>query len=303
MKTKLLLPFLFICVLTYAQFPTNGLIAYHDFSNGSLLDQANGNNFTQTGSNLTTLNDRFATANNAVQLNGDYLTKSDVNFGGTTHNFTITWAFWVKTTTDNTDVKTIIDDSTRNTVAGYDSDDVGYYIYLRNGLIGLSSRYYEGNFVVPTQPTGYGHAHPNYIADGNWHHVVVTYNPTLISGVQRINSTIYIDGVANSKSSIETPIVTSPNTNGNVTVANSRSNHLTSINVYQDELDDIFAYNRVLTQAEVAQLGAINGYCFTPTASSISSSSITNATADISISNSGTFDICLLYTSPSPRDA
>ena len=56
MKTKLLLPFLFICVLTYAQFPTNGLIAYHDFSNGSLLDQANGNNFTQTGSNLTTLN-------------------------------------------------------------------------------------------------------------------------------------------------------------------------------------------------------------------------------------------------------
>ena len=42
---------------------------------------------------------------------------------------------------------------------------------------------------------------------------------------------------------------------------------------------------------EVTQLGAINGYCFTPSASSISSSSITNATADISIPNSGTYDL------------
>ena len=291
MKLKLLYLLFFITTISYAQIPTSGLSASYDFTNGSFIDQANGNNFTQTGSSLLLANDRFISANNAIQLNGDYLTRSDVNFGGSTNTFSITWSFWVKTTTDNTDVKTIIDDSSRNTVAGFDGDDVGYYIYLRSGNIGLSSRYYEGSFVVPTQGKGYGHLHPNYVADGNWHHIVVTFNPTLISGVQRMNSTIYVDGIANSKSSIETPIVTSPNTNGNVTIANSRTNHLSSPNIYEDELDDILAYNRVLTSNEVEQIRDIGNFCFKPNSNLISASNITQNSADVTITGNDTYDL------------
>ena len=48
MKTKLFYLLLFICSVTNAQFPTNGLIAQYGFDNGTLLvDGANAQNFTQ----------------------------------------------------------------------------------------------------------------------------------------------------------------------------------------------------------------------------------------------------------------
>jgi hypothetical protein len=76
MKTKLLYALLFICSVSQAQFPTNGLIAQYVFDNGTLLvDGANAQNFTQVGTALTEVNDRFNTApTSAIKLNGDYLT-------------------------------------------------------------------------------------------------------------------------------------------------------------------------------------------------------------------------------------
>lgn len=278
----------------FSQFPFNGVQSVYQFENGSLLiDGANGNNFTQTGNTLVEVNDRFGgTPTSAIDINNDHLTAGDINFGGNNLAFTITWSFWLKTTTDSPDVKTIIDDSTRNTVVGFDSDDVGYYIFLRNGQVALSSRYYEANFVTPRRPKGYGHIHPTNIADGDWHHIVVTFNPNFVSGVQRVRSKIYIDGVANAKSAIEIPIETSPNTNGNITIANSRNNHLPLANRYTDEIDDIFAYNRELTVAEIDQIKDFNNYCFKPSSSIISSDNITQTSADINLTaTSGNYDI------------
>jgi len=297
MKTKLLLLLLFISSITLAQVPTTGLVGYYDFTNGGLLDQANGNNFTQTGTALTTVNDRLATANNAVQLNGDYLTRTDISISGT-HTFAISYSFWVNTTTNNSNLETIIDDSTRNTVTHFDGDDTGYYIYLQDGKLRLTSRFYTRlMFSSPIIAKGYGHASNKFIADGNWHHVVVEFKTYIISGIQYVTSKFYIDTLVESSSATHNGIVTSPNTTGNVTIANSRTNHLTAVNQYKDTLDDIFVYNRSLTQVEVNQLANINGYCLTPNEAIITTNTITSTSATVSISDSGNFDVAYHKTS------
>ena len=289
MKTKILLILLLVSSFAFAQIPFNGLQAMYEFTGGALTDDANGNNFTQTGTALTTENDRLLNANNAISLNGDYLTRSDIDFGGTTTNFDLTWSFWVKTTTNTADRKTIIDDSSRNTIPHFDSDDVGYYIFLKDGKIAFESRYYEKFFNSPVQPASYGHEFPAVIADGNWHHIVILFNPVVITGNQYIRSKIYVDGVENAKNINGRPIFTSPNANGNITIGNSRYNHLPAINKYTDSIDDIYAYNRELSQTEIEQL--IGNYCFAPNSNLISATNITQTSADINMTGSGTYDL------------
>ncbi|MFD2917363.1 T9SS type A sorting domain-containing protein [Psychroserpens luteus] len=310
MKTKLLYVFLFISTFAYAQFPTNDLIAWYDFGDGFLLvDGANGQDFTQTGNALTEINNRFSDpSTSAIDLNGDYLTRPDIAISGNTGlDFAVTFSFWLKSNTNTNDVKTVIDDSTRDTSIGFDGNDVGYYIFYRDGKISLSSRFYTASPGVSSPvPEGYGHAHPQVISDGNWHHIVVLYNPTFISGIQRINSKIYIDGVVNSKSvnNGTSSFTTSPNQAGNVTIANSRFNHLALANQYTDVIDDILIYNRALTPAEVTSIGNYNNYCFTPSSSILSVSGITGTEANIDmVNNSNTFDLAYHKASESFSNA
>ena len=78
MRTKILLALLFISSIAFAQHPTNGLIGEYSFTGGSLADGVNSNNFTQTGTTLTTVGNRFVSANDAVNLNGDHLTRVNI---------------------------------------------------------------------------------------------------------------------------------------------------------------------------------------------------------------------------------
>ena len=107
MRTKLFLILLFISSYTFAQFPTNGLLAEYSFTSGSLSDGANGNNFTQQGTTLTNVNDRYQTSSNAISLNNDYLRRTNINFTD------LSYSFWIKTSTNDSNYKTIIDDSSR----------------------------------------------------------------------------------------------------------------------------------------------------------------------------------------------
>jgi hypothetical protein len=291
MKTTLFYVLTLMSLICLGQFPTNGLVGEYSFTGGGLIDGANGANFTQNGSNLVTVNDRFSGVNNAIQLNEDYLTRPDIAISGT-NTFAISYSFWIKTTTNNANLETIIDDSTRNTVSHFDSDDTGYYIYMQDGKINLTSRFYTRLMLGhPIQSQGYGHPSSKFIADDNWHHIVVEFRAYLSSGIQYVTSKIYVDAVAESNSVTLVPIIYSPNTTGNVTIANSRTNHLTAVNRYKDNIDDILIYNRILSQSEIDQISSINGYCVTPNSAIISSSTITNSTTDITISDSGTFDI------------
>ena len=306
MNKKLLYLLLFLCSYSYAQsISTNYIRAKYTFDNGSVLEDSSvtGNDFTQTGTALTEINDRFDIApTSAVSLNGDYLTRATIPVTGTS-TFNVSYSFWLKTSTNTTDVKTVIDHSTRNTAIGFDSDDRGYYIFYRDGKISLSSRFIVTNPGFNPSVIGYGHEHPTVIADGKWHHIVVEFSALHNYQGQTVNSKIYIDKTVNSHSLTTSPITTTPITTGNVTIANSRYNHLALANRYADVIDDLIIYDRKFTTAEVAVLANHNNYCFTPSASIITIPTTSNTAATVSIANSGTYDIAYHKASESFTNA
>jgi hypothetical protein len=91
------------------------------------------------------------------------------------------------------------------------------------------------------------------INDGNWHNVAMTRDST--TGVVQL----YIDGVLNGSSTLDTGIkaaqfyligaLTDRNSSGNVTGAN----------YFNGQLDDVRIYNRVLSAAEISQIGSAPG--------------------------------------------
>lgn len=305
MKQTLLL--LLVSLYSLAQNPTNGLVAQYGFNNGAVLvDDANGNNFTQTGTSLTEVNNRYGNPpTSAVSLNGDHLTRSDIDFpvDGLGYGNFETLSFWIKTTTNDSDTRIIIDDSNRTSFAS--STWAGNYVYLVNGFIGaqLGVQYYQASL-------GYrsgGVLTNKFVSDGNWHHVAVLLSNSIGYGgcctTTIYNSlTVYIDGVnagsgGNSQSSTGSiSLAQSHDTNGNITVGNNRSNSLPNNNRYFDVVDDILFYNRLLTPTEISDIANYN-FCFAPDSTILSASAITQTSATINITGSNTYDIAYHKTS------
>ncbi|VXB20806.1 conserved exported hypothetical protein [Flavobacterium sp. 9AF] len=307
MRTKLLFLTFLLASIVSAQYPTNGLVAQYGFENGNvLIDGANGTNFTQTGMALIEVNNRFdMPPTSAVNLNGDYLTRPDINFPATgSLGDYISLSFWIKTTTDDNNTRIILDDSNRPDFST--STWAGYYIYLQNGKIGATlGVQYNGAFSYKSG----GLLANRFISDGNWHHVVVTLSRSDSFGgcctYTLINSlSIYIDGVnygsggnSESTASGSLSLLQSHDTTGNITIANNRSNSLANINRYSDIIDDVLIYNRILTPAEITSIAYENSFCFVPQSSVISTSAITETSAMVSISNIGTYNLAYHKTS------
>lgn len=300
MRTILLLLTILTGNFCFAQYPINGLVAQYGFDNGSLLvDGANGQNFTRTGTSLTEINNRFGNPpTSAVSLNGDHLTRPDIDFPVDVSGYgnLETISFWIKTTTNDSDVKIIIDDSNRTSFAT--SNWVGNYVYIQDGKIGaMLGVLYNG---LLSYKSG-GVYTTKFVSDGNWHHVAVLLSNSSTFGgcctTTIYNSmTIYIDGVhsgngGNSQSSSGSiSLATSHDTNGNITVGNNRSNSLPANNRYFDVVDDILFYNRILTPTEINDIATYN-FCFAPTSSNIAVNTITQTDARFDISGSGIYDI------------
>ena len=307
MKKKILLTLLFISSISYAQISTNNIRAKYGFDNGTVLEDSSpgGNDFTQTGSALTEVNDRFNNApTSAISLNGDRLTRTDISIAGSnpfSDAFDLSYSFWLKTSTNTGDNKTIIDDSNRDRGTGFDGTQSGYFISYKNGKINVTSRYVTTNPTPGFQPSriNYNHEHPTVIADGEWHHIVILISATESLSESQLFTNIYVDNVLDANSNRTFPITTSPNGTGNVTIANTRTNRLTMANRYTDIIDDILIYNRKFTTAEVATLAEFNNYCFAPAVSILSTSNITDTAATVHIaSNAGdVYDIAFHKTS------
>jgi hypothetical protein len=293
MKTKLFYALLLICSYSYAQFPTNGLVAQYGFDNGSFADGANGNSFTQTGTTLSNTNDRFNTANNAISINSDYLTASNITTGTQ-----LSVSFWVKTSTTGTRV--ILNDAD-----GITSSLAGYEIYMQNGL--LKVRFGMNHSCYPTLDQSKIASSSQIIADGNWHHVAVTLEYKVFSSsgnVQALLCYIYVDNLpghqgTSSISGLPASCAVTQNidTTGNLSLANDRGQTLGNGNRYEDTIDDILIYNRLLTSAERQSIATYNGYCFAPQTSLFSAVVASNTTGTVSVSGSGTFDIAYHKTS------
>ncbi|WP_299439668.1 InlB B-repeat-containing protein [uncultured Aquimarina sp.] len=302
MKTGILYVMLFISSVVFAQIPTNNLVAQYQFTNGTFIDAANGNNFTQTGTALTAVDDRFLNPNNAVNLAGDHLTRIDIDYPNDIFNLgnTATISFWVKTTINDSDVKTIFEDTNGRSNQA-DDTWAGYYIYLKDGKVGFSLRVrYSSNGSY----RGGGVLANKLINDGDWHHVALTISNTLTTSSSGATDTarnigeIYVDGVSmgsggdiRNGSAGNQYLSESHDTNVNITIGNNRTNDLPNINRYQDAIDDINIYTRILSNAEVLQVAEDNNFCLPPNSNIVSTSSITVNSANVDVSVAGTFDI------------
>lgn len=300
MGTKLFYVLLFITSCVFAQFPTNGLIAQYGFENGNLLvDGANGQNFTQTGTALVEINDRFGNPpSSAITLNGDYLKRSDLSFGDY-----VSYSFWIKTSSSSTTRKVIIDDSNRNQTNA--STWVGTRISELNGIVRASIRYRWRDSAGGLTYDGISATSTTDISDGKWHHIVVLIESRTFAGSSnfgtRSSIEVFIDkqadGAANrqrNRASFSQRI----NVNGDVTIANDRTNTLSNAERYDGSIDDILIYGRKLNTTEIQSIADANSYCFSPVNSIISVPSTTETTATVDVaSNGNVYDIAYHKTS------
>tara|TARA_R110002033_G_scaffold1389_1_gene12257 strand:- start:4687 stop:6921 length:2235 start_codon:yes stop_codon:yes gene_type:complete len=245
--------------MTYAQIPTANLVARYDFSGGSLNDAtANPANFVATGGARANINDRFGNANGAISLNGDDLTRSDIDFDVTNSSPYLprTISFWLKTTTNDSNVRIIYNDNTQTSMG--DTDFIGLTAYLQNGKINASNRVgLNGNLFT----------HPIDISDGNWHHIVIqgftTITGSTTAGQKSFSTFIHVDGVKHGASGYN---VTGGNISatvnkhtGNISFSRLETTSLPYNNKYLDGIDEVLFYSRVLTDLEIVTMAADNG--------------------------------------------
>ncbi len=268
-KTKLFYLLLLICSFSFAQFPTTNLIAQYGFDNGSLVDGANGANFSQHGSASLFVNDRFGTANGALQLNGDDFQR--VNLDHDSSYDDISLSFWIKTATNDNNERTIIYD-----LGG--TFNKGYHIYLKDGEINHYSRFNVGSNYIVYNITSMD------ISDDQWHHIAITTHMLI--------SKIYVDGQL--VDSTGNPSASSYSnrgfdSNGIVGLARNRSSYPTATSSYRDVIDDILIYDREISAAEITSIGDYN-FCVGIT-NQLFTSNITATNIDVNVPGTQTVDI------------
>jgi hypothetical protein len=189
-------------------FPT-GLLAFWKL-NGNGDDSSGNNNHLTNVNNVTFSSGKIGSASNFTA--GKYFS-SEVRIGGTGNSQNFTFSLWIETTQNS---------GTNRMISA-----AGSYNYYFMEYAGKIYANFGGSQFNST----------SNVNDGNWHHVVVTYN--------RIKLRIYIDGVleVDQNETGVTPLsyvyIGSDDT-GNQSLSGS--------------LDSIGIWNRALTSEEVAQI-------------------------------------------------
>jgi len=288
-------------IFGYGQIPTANLLGDYKFTQGSLTSAVGTNHLTRTGTALTLIPNRAGGANQAISLNGDYLQRAST----TGNSFSV--SFWIKTTTNDANVRVIIDQSER-AAATEGATETGWYAYLVNGRVNLAANYewYRWN------TSGYLGWHyattTTNIADGLWHHVTITnrsYVESRYVGGEVVGNTykIYIDNtlsvtkVAEKELGAVTGAVIRRFITAAIpiTIGNSRMGNSSP---FAGAIDDLRYYNANLTVANVAAL-ATETACAGSTSVNAVAKNITvqlnasgNATIAASDINNGSTNSC-----------
>ena len=253
MKTKLLYLCLFAIGISYAQIPTANLVGQYNFNNGTLTDDINNISLTKTGNSSTTIADRNGNPNQAIFLYNDALTRPDIDFDVSNANPYLprTISFWLKTNTTDNNARIIYNDN--NKTSATDTDFKGLSVYLKNGKVNAMNRVGTHGNLFTNQTV---------ISDNLWHHVVIQAYSTQVGSQKRFFTFIFVDGVKTGATGYLTSGNTSPKVNkhiGNVSFSRLKSILLPSTLKYQEGIDDILFYRRILSDAEVNQLGGFTG--------------------------------------------
>lgn len=267
MKAKLSFLIILFSVKVLAQIPTTNLDSEYKFNSNILDTYGTAENLTQTGSTSTFTTDRFGGTSNAINLADDYFQR--IPLQNTTN---VSVSFWIKTGTNDANYRTIID-QTERTSASNTSSQRGWYVYLRNGIVRLSSNFkynYQpagGNTI--TGNSGYLDCASNInIADNNWHHIVISLKGRVYYWqssywMYENEYKIYVDNV------LKNTVLHNYNTytpaggwcsaidflpNNAVTIGNNKLGNLGTANKFLEGIDDIRIYKTILTPANVTSL-------------------------------------------------
>lgn len=219
--------------------PTNSLIGRWEFNGNANDASGTSNHGVVTGATLT--QDRCGNANSAYHFNGtnNYI---QMPFTGPLLNNSRSISFWCRSTNTFTNSPRSIFTYGNGALPGGCFQIV--YNYCTSG-IGLE----VGSQSFTSQN--------NCLADGNWHHVVATYQSCSCS---YITTRIYIDGAL---------IPMSCNVIGTSQFLNTNANCPLNIGkgacglnrFFQGDLDDFYLYNRALDPSEVRSLFNVNAQC------------------------------------------
>ncbi|WP_298881567.1 T9SS type A sorting domain-containing protein [uncultured Polaribacter sp.] len=258
MKSKLLLLLLFTISITIAQLPQNGngLIASYSFDNPNFLNnnQANSENFSKTGSNSSILSGKF---NEAINLNNDYLSRTNIE-----DKDIYTHSFWIKTTTNTNDEKTILDDSNRNG-QGF-SNNYGYTIVLQNGKVSIKARVLlRDDRGLPINQLASATSDA-IVTDNNWHHIITEVKKNTSTKTFTVSITIdnYVkvsDSTTFAGSATYVTIENDFNTNGVLTIGNNRNNDVGLEGRYNGLIDELYIFDKSLTDSQIQLLRDRNG--------------------------------------------
>ncbi|MES2812308.1 MAG: T9SS type A sorting domain-containing protein [Bacteroidota bacterium] len=272
MKTKLSFLVILFSVKLLAQVPTSNLDSEYQFTNNILDTFGTAENLTQTGTAATFTSDRIGNTTSAINLTGDTFRRVPLQ-----NATSMSISFWIKTSTNDTNVRTILEQSQRvNTVN--DNSSRGWYVSLSNGIVSFSCNYLwrwtaNGGTNVYTGHSNWRNTSSNTnIADNNWHHVVITiagrtynnYTPTTSHKAFENKYDIYIDNVLkntylhvyNATTATGGNSTSLPDflPNNNVGVGTNSYANLVTANRYTQELDDIRFYKAALAASGVASL-------------------------------------------------
>ncbi|CAL2094886.1 InlB B-repeat-containing protein [Tenacibaculum sp. 190524A05c] len=302
-KKILLLLVVFVITTSTAQVPTNGLLSYYKFSNGSFTNEVtNGVNLQTANLSVTNLiRDRFGVQMAALNSNSN-------NDGLKRANFSIsnasTLSFWIKTSVNDANNRHIIDKSDKvfpnfssatSPVAGFNSS--GFSVVLRNGKIGLEYRFAKYHFATNIQFAKRENFANTIVSDSQWHHIAVTFNfSDLPNQIKRIVTKIYIDGVEEGVLSTDEfrynpTSVYGIDKNVDAFLFRAEKNSFPSVYNYSSDFDDLAIFNRVLSLSEIQNIYTENNDCFVSNDVDFSITNFGNNSVNVNINDTGDFDI------------
>ncbi len=234
MKKALLLIFVLASLSSFAQLPTNGLVAWYPFNGNANDESGNNNNGIVTGATLTT--DRFENANSAYYFrnNTDIIrihNSSTINQNAVTDNYTV--SFWYKTDTENTPLDYYSVLIAKDGTPGY---PYKFYHTVRDDSIIVSGSVYDFSSGIGST------AKFSYIKNSAWHQI------TFVVDQARDTIFLYIDGGLKSKY-VNTTAISGSNT-WDLIIGNG----WTGEKCFIGSIDDIRIYNRVLNKSEISGL-------------------------------------------------
>jgi hypothetical protein len=231
---KILLSILSLFILnTYAQLPASPLAIY-EFTSGSLANTA-GTSATDFNGSILSISDRNSSNGDAADITGELI---GANLGGNNINNT-TLSFWIRNSALSTGtIQRVLQ------ITG--TNRRGYFVEIyQNGIWVL----YEFETTTGGVASYFSQSDPNtYLNDNTWYNITIRTNELITSSSNEIHTDLFINGILSTSCTYAS---------SGDQIANFIKNGVLivdSLNEYEGDIDDIYLYDRSLSDVEISEL-------------------------------------------------